>query len=302
VLFIGVTPLLGAGALRASASCFLSIGVVAFVREASPFLRESTNLLSIVAQYQILGTFLAALVIVSESLDTFRLSDTLLGALLLSLNVLIVVLSGFWAVSRWRRDNEQRQWRSPLPPEARALVHAVMDAEASRRTSTDSADGRPRVEGQGGGKGHRSTEADVLAQFLLDPATVTLRRRIGIGAFGEVFEGTVDGQPCAVKTMLKVTEANVKAFRAEIMLTATLHHPNIVACFGACWGGDLTGLVLEWVPKGSLGSLLGTPGLALRWEDPLLKLATDVGRGLVYLHGREHFDEASGEMYCIIHR
>jgi hypothetical protein len=31
---------------------------------------------------------------------------------------------------------------------------------------------------------------------------------------------------------------------------------NIVNFVGACWGEDLTCLVLEWVPKGSLQQLL----------------------------------------------
>jgi hypothetical protein len=41
----------------------------------------------------------------------------------------------------------------------------------------------------------------------------------------KVFRGKCLGQPVAVKTMLDVTEDNVKAFRAEILLTATLRHP-----------------------------------------------------------------------------
>ena len=61
-------------------------------------------------------------------------------------------------------------------------------------------------------------------------------KRVGAGAFGEVFKGTCLGQPVAVKTILDVTEANVRAFRAEILLTATLRHPNVVQFVGACWG------------------------------------------------------------------
>ena len=65
-------------------------------------------------------------------------------------------------------------------------------------------------------------------------------KRVGAGSFGEVFKGTCLGQPVAVKTMLDVTEANVKAFRAEILLTATLRHPNVVHFVGACWGQVMT--------------------------------------------------------------
>jgi hypothetical protein len=84
-------------------------------------------------------------------------------------------------------------------------------------------------------------------------------------------------------------------------------HPNIVQFVGACWGRELTCLVLEWVPNGSLGDLLKadrapavvvtpaaaaaasfSPGAAaaaffqrrLEWGDPLLKLAIDVAREL----------------------
>jgi hypothetical protein len=41
----------------------------------------------------------------------------------------------------------------------------------------------------------------------------------------KVFHGMCLGQPVAVKTMLEVTEDNVRAFRDEILLTATLRHP-----------------------------------------------------------------------------
>lgn len=135
----------------------------------------------------------------------------------------------------------------------------------------------------------------------------------------QVFQGTCFGQPVAIKTMLKVTEKNATAFRREILLTATLRHPNIVNFVGACWGRELMCLVLEWVPKGSLQDLLDNDNtdnsnhssrsssppasVVLKWDDPLLKLATDVARGMAYLHGKEWVDEADCvRKRCILHR
>ena len=46
-------------------------------------------------------------------------------------------------------------------------------------------------------------------------------------------------------------QTSVRAFRAEILLTASLRHPNIVQFVGACWGRELMALVLEWAPKGN---------------------------------------------------
>jgi len=101
----------------------------------------------------------------------------------------------------------------------------------------------------------------------------------------------------------QVTEENALAFRAEILLTATLKHANIVGFVGACWSRELVALLLEWVPKGSLEDLLGQTSLNLAWNDPLLRLASDVARGMAYLHSRSYFDEQSRtQVDCILHR
>lgn len=56
--------------------------------------------------------------------------------------------------------------------------------------------------------------------------------------------------------MIDVTDNNLRSFREEILLTASLKHPNIVNFVGACWARELICLVLEWVPKGSMQQLL----------------------------------------------
>ena len=81
------------------------------------------------------------------------------------------------------------------------------------------------------------------------------------------------------------------AFRQEILITSQLRHPNIVEFKGACWGGDLTALILGWCSGGSLEDVLQQKDL--EWNDPLLKLATDVARGsknirLLYMRNRTH--------------
>ena len=70
---------------------------------------------------------------------------------------------------------------------------------------------------------------------------------------------------------------------------------------GACWGGDLTALILGWCSGGSLADVLKTRDL--EWNDPLLRLATDVARGMRYLHGRRIFDAEKGEeLATVLHR
>ena len=72
------------------------------------------------------------------------------------------------------------------------------------------------------------------------------------------------GQEVAVKTVINVTEENLRTFRREILLTATLRHPSIVNFVGACWGRELTCLVLEWASRGTLAGQLSDTTAELR--------------------------------------
>ena len=83
--------------------------------------------------------------------------------------------------------------------------------------------------------------------------------------------------------MLEVTEKNLIDFRAEILLSANLRHPNIVVFIGACWGRSAVCLVLEYVSRGSLEDLLASKSPDIKWHDPLIKLATDIARGSTFL-------------------
>ena len=78
------------------------------------------------------------------------------------------------------------------------------------------------------------TQQELLERHLVPAKDVKLLKRIGAGAFGEVFQGTARGASVAVKTMLQVSEKSALAFRAEILMTAELRHPNIVSFQGAC--------------------------------------------------------------------
>ena len=166
-VFIGVTPLLGSGNLRTSLCSFLSIVTVAFVREASPYRENITNILAVVANYQILITFIGAVVLEADSLESFGLSQTSLGFILLAVNVLIIVLSAWWCRQRTLEEGAQREWRAPFSAEDADLVRRIMIEEVK--------------DGDGG-------KAGMLQRYLLKSNEVQLLRPIGSGSFGDVFE------------------------------------------------------------------------------------------------------------------
>jgi hypothetical protein len=55
-----------------------------------------------------------------------------------------------------------------------------------------------------------------LKSHLLEASSIVLIKRVGAGAFGEVYKGTYQGSVVAVKTMIDVTTDTMKLFRAEV--------------------------------------------------------------------------------------
>jgi hypothetical protein len=69
IVFIAVLPFMGStGSVRAAFGCVMAIAVVAWVRETSPFLRNATNAVLVIANYQVLFFVLLDWVISSTTL------------------------------------------------------------------------------------------------------------------------------------------------------------------------------------------------------------------------------------------
>ena len=232
----------------------------------------TTNVLVVAAQYQILVTFLGAMVIETQIFDFDNLT---LGFVLFGANLVVVGLAAAMGWQKYKHDLKHMEKRVLLDSAKMRIVMGVMNDEKNKGTN------------------------ELLKEILLVPEYVTKGKIIGSGCFGDVYKGEYMGQTVAVKTMKDVTESSMQEFRGEILLTATLRHPNIINLIGACWAPEMTAMVLEWAEKGTLGDLLdndtrGPPSLT--WNDPLLKIAADVARGLTHMHSRRWWDEVENKM------
>jgi mitogen-activated protein kinase kinase kinase len=121
---------------------------------------------------------------------------------------------------------------------------------------------------------------------------------IGQGSFGSVYLAlhAVTGELLAVKQVEtpspganSQTDARKKgmidALKREISLLRDLQHPNIVQYLGASSSTDHLNIFLEYVPGGSVQTMLNSYG-ALR--EPLVRsFVRQIVTGLAYLHGRE---------------
>ena len=272
ITFISLMPFFGKGSTRAGIGCALALLSVIIHREACPYQNGATNVLVVAAQYQILVTFLGAMVIETQIFDFDNLT---LGFALFGANLVVVGLAAAMGWQKYKHDLKHLEKRVLLDSAKMRIVMGVMNDEKNKGTN------------------------ELLKEILLVPEYVTKGKIIGSGCFGDVYKGEYMGQTVAVKTMKDVTESSMQEFRGEILLTATLRHPNIINLIGACWAPEMTAMVLEWAEKGTLGDLLdndtrGPPSLT--WNDPLLKIAADVARGLTHMHSRRWWDEVENKM------
>ena len=123
----------------------------------------------------------------------------------------------------------------------------------------------------------------------------TKGKLIGAGAFGRVFQGldNESGQIMAVKqvaltkdeTLKGRVAEHVKALEAEVLLLRQLNHCNIVRYLGTERTDDTLNIFLEYVPGGSIASLIEKFGPLQ--ESVIRKYTQQILRGLEYLHQRK---------------
>ncbi|KAH8055528.1 protein kinase [Aureococcus anophagefferens] len=134
-----------------------------------------------------------------------------------------------------------------------------------------------------------------------DAEAVELRETVGSGASGTVRRGLYKGtHDVAVKLVFE--DAKQKAagigvtmtpkqwrsdFDREVAALRRVDHPNIVTFFGVfdCPEFEARGVVLEFLPGGSLDALLRAPAALDTVDDVALALADGVANGMAHLHG-----------------
>ncbi|KAL9240799.1 hypothetical protein vseg_014977 [Gypsophila vaccaria] len=115
---------------------------------------------------------------------------------------------------------------------------------------------------------------------------------IGCGAFGRVYMGMNlnSGELLAVKQVLiaangaskERAQAHIKELEEEVKLLKNLSHPNIVRYLGTAREDEALNILLEFVPGGSISSLIGKFG---SFPESVIRMYTkQLLLGLEYLH------------------
>jgi len=119
--------------------------------------------------------------------------------------------------------------------------------------------------------------------------------KIGVGGYGEVSLGRWQHTDVAIKRIFqKSAEQEVDNFLREIKLMSKLSHPNILLFIGACITSTDVYIITEYMPKGSVYSILhsnnivktnsGRRGKVKLKLERKLKMLLDAAKGMLYLH------------------
>ncbi|KAL6286531.1 hypothetical protein ACE6H2_010921 [Prunus campanulata] len=135
--------------------------------------------------------------------------------------------------------------------------------------------------------GALETVDDSLVLFKyrdLRRATKNFSEKLGEGAFGSVFKGVLpDSTAIAVKELKSLNQGE-KQFRNEVRTIGSIQHINLVRLWGFCAEASKRILVYDYMPNGSLQSLLFQKNpIILDWK-ARYHIAIGTARGLAYLH------------------
>ncbi|KAK5930780.1 hypothetical protein CgunFtcFv8_026992 [Champsocephalus gunnari] len=111
--------------------------------------------------------------------------------------------------------------------------------------------------------------------------------------------GLYDGRTVAVKHIQNKHFTLCKTIRKEVKEVRLLDHPNLCKFIGGSIEVPYVSIITEYCPKGSLSDVLLNEDIPINWGFRL-SFATDIARGMSYLHQHKMFHGRLHSRNCVI--
>ncbi|XP_053728873.1 atrial natriuretic peptide receptor 2-like [Synchiropus splendidus] len=116
---------------------------------------------------------------------------------------------------------------------------------------------------------------------------------------GFIQAGIYDGRIVAVKHISKKHFTLTKTIRREVKEVRQLDHPNLCKFIGGSIDIPYVCIITEHCPKGSLSDVLLNDDIPINWGFRL-SFATDIARGMAYLHQHKIFHGRLHSRNCVV--
>ncbi|KAM6963038.1 resact receptor-like [Aplochiton taeniatus] len=116
---------------------------------------------------------------------------------------------------------------------------------------------------------------------------------------GFIQPGIYDGRTVAVKHIHRKHFTLCKTIRKEVKAVRELDHPNLSKFIGGSIEVPYVTIITEYCPKGSLSDVLLSENIPINWGFRL-SFATDIARGMAYLHQHRVFHGRLHSRNCVI--
>ena len=124
------------------------------------------------------------------------------------------------------------------------------------------------------------------------------------GSYGKVYRGEWLGETIALKELInsELTDDAITEFKEEAFKMAHLRSPYVVTVYGITLNaqGRLQGIVMEYMPQGSLYKILSNREIPLSWL-VRHKMALTVAQGLSFLHQQNIIHNDLKSLNVLVH-